>query len=229
MFREPSDKFKQMILEGLQRFFWIYASGFTSISAKEGDESNMYLVLALNPDFAEKLVRSSGGDAEEIQQLIHYALAAWNNCLVRAIELALSDDPIRKDSLRELFFGLMETYQFIREKEIEYRGSLVADRGEQSLPDFLMYSHSPLAELLIDYIDQLVEEMEIPSTEFVNDLIAECDPKEVGELTAGIQLLGELAAKLLDDETVTQGDLHLMLLSELQKILLSDPPNTPEA
>ena len=223
MFIEPSDEIKNKILEDFRNFIWVYTAGFRPARSEDKDDHNGHLVLAMRADFVEKLVESSGGDAADIQRLIRSSLALFNACLGRAIELSLTGDPIRKESLRELIIGLTEIHRLIYAHESDYRSALLVERGDQSLPEFLLYSISSLRSLLTAYIDRIIEEGEIPPSGFVMELIAECNPEELEDLTAGIDLLGEMAARLLPDPSLSEEDLYRMLLEKLPKLL------TPES
>lgn len=217
MFVEIPEEKKARALKDLATYFWPYAAAIGDVGEEE--KGSGWFITVFSPEFVSQLERSAGADAQTLQQLLAGCMFMFTNCILRSIELASVGEPLRLDSLREFLSALQAIHNLISKEERDYRQSLKAERGEQSFPDFLSREGSSLSDLLGGYIEKIVEEMGIPSSKYVEELIAECDPDEVGKLTEGIQRLAKVAIENLADQSLPVEDLYLNLLLELEQIL----------
>jgi hypothetical protein len=219
MFTEPDETVKKRALKDLETYTWVHLAGMSDVDDDESDSG--WSIIAFSPEFVSQLEESAGIDVEELQGLISGSVYRFMLCLSRSIELAYRGQPLRPDSLRELFVGIDEILNFITHEEIGYRQSLIADRAEQPLPDFLYPASNRLQMLLEEYILSMVQDMKEPSAEVVAHLLAQCgSQEEENRLVELIEKVDHQARALLADKDISEEK----LLDELIQLISSVNP-----
>jgi len=171
MFRGVDESAKKKALKDLETYTWVHLVGMSD----DDEETDLgWSIIAFSPEFVSKLEESTGIDTQELPKLIAASANRFIFCLLRAIEIANDEEPLRLDSLREIFVALGVILDVITDKEITHRRSLVAGRAEQELPLFLQPVAHNLRTLLEDYVIEIIRDMELPALAVTTDLLSQC-------------------------------------------------------
>jgi len=217
MFIEVDESAKKKALEDLKNYTWIHLVGMVDFDGGERDSG--WSIIALSPEFISKL-EESGVDAQELQSLISGSASQFVLCLLRSIELVYEGEPLRLNSLRELYVGISEILNFITDREIVHRQSLVVGRAEQELPPFLQLVAHRLRTLLEDYVIEIIRDMELPALVVTTDLLSQCGSEaEKDKFLEYVKQIDRRADELFAAKDTTEDKIWDELISLISSLL----------
>jgi hypothetical protein len=133
-FKDLPPEEKEKVYAELKNFVWA-----TVVKAATPEKEDYgYLILALSPTFMEKLFEGAKGWEEELGPLFGKIGGNFTASLARIFEETYSGFPIQRESLVLLSLMLRRLSRDIARAEKSYRRSIIAERGEQNLPGFLI-------------------------------------------------------------------------------------------